>query len=84
MPKDATPHPVSPKVRRVLRKEITDFFRIMRTEQPGWPAVPEREFIDALADSLIDAATQADRAPVAYIQTLIHELQDRVNQITKG
>lgn len=84
MPKDATPPNMSSKVRTVLRREFVHFFTRMRTPEPGWPAIPDQEFVDALADSLVDTAKLTGKAPVAYIQTLIHELQDRANQITKG
>lgn len=84
MPRDTTPTPVSEKTRRVLRREMTTFFTTLRTAQPGWPAVPDQEFIDALADSLIEAGKAGGKG-VAHLQTLVHELQDRVNtELNKG
>ena len=85
MPKDTTPpHDLPAKVRRVLRKEFTHFFTVMRTPEPGWPAIPDQEFVDALADSLM-AMGQGGGKGVAFLQTLVHELQDRVNtELNKG
>lgn len=84
MPKDTTPTELSAKVRRVLRREMTVFFTRMRQAEPGWPAIPDQEFIDALADSVIDAGK--DRVTgLAFLQTLVHELQDRIqSELSKG
>lgn len=71
-----TPSPE--KVRRVLRREMGTFFIKLRTAQPGWPAVPEQEFIDAMADALLDMGKHSGHG-VAVLQTLVHELQDRIN-----
>lgn len=80
MPKDTTPQSAPPeKVRRVLRAEFTRFFTRMRTPEPGWPAISGQQFVDALADSLVEMARTDNQAGVAYLQTLVHELQDRVN-----
>lgn len=83
MPKDTTPPQLPAKVRAVLRREMTIFFTHMRTPEPGWPRIPDQEFLDALADSLLDAGKASGKG-VAHLQTLIHELQDRVNQELKG
>lgn len=75
---------ISKAVRRVLRREFTIFFTKMLAEEPGWPKIPEAEFIDALADSLMDSSKAAGKHPVAYVQSLVHELQDRINHNLKG
>ena len=77
MPKDTTPLPQA-TVRAVLRREFTDFFTRMRTAEGRWPAISDQEFTDALADSLL-ATGKATGKGVAFAQTLVHELQDRVN-----
>jgi hypothetical protein len=83
VPQDTTPTPLAAKIRRALRKEFTDFFRIMRTPERGWPAIPDQEFVDALADSLLEVGKQQGKG-VAFLQTLVHELQDRINDNMKG
>lgn len=86
MPRDTTPQSTMRASMRaqVLRREFTRFFTRMREAEPGWPAVADQEFIDALADSLVESSKAGGKEPVTYLQTLIHELQDRVNTITKG
>lgn len=65
--------------RKVLRKEFTSFFVAMTTSTgPNWPDIPESEFVDAVADALFDMATKRGKG-IAYTQTLVHELQDRIN-----
>lgn len=82
MPRDTTPPPLPDKVRRALRREFTTFFSHMRKPEPGWPAIPDQAFVDALADSLVEMAEATEKTPVAYLQTLVHELQDRINEKT--
>ena len=66
-------------VRKLMRKEFTDFFVAMTTATgPQWPSVPESEFVDAIADALFDMAQKRGKG-IAYTQTLVHELQDRIN-----
>lgn len=66
-------------VRRTLREEFTKFFTAMTTESPkGWPAISDSELVDALADSLMEMGKRRGLG-VALVQTLVHELQDRVN-----
>lgn len=85
MPRDTTtPTAIAQRQKRVLRKEFSDFFTHMLTAEPGWPAVPEQAFIDALADSLLEMAKRTGKQPTAYLQTLVIELQDRVNDQLKG
>jgi hypothetical protein len=84
LPQDTTPADLPVRVRRVLRKEFTDFFVNMRTAEPGWPAIPDQAFVDALADSLVEMAKRTGKQPVAYLQTLAIELQDRINDQLKG
>jgi hypothetical protein len=82
VPKPEAPHLPPEAVRRVLRKEFTTFFIRMRTAEAGWIAVPDQTMIDAVADALVAVAQADGRSPVAYLQTLVHELQDRVNTLT--
>lgn len=67
-----------------LRQEFTKFFVTMTTETAeGWPKIDDSHFVDALADSLLEMGKQRGLG-VALLQTLVHELQDRVNQsVTK-
>ena len=69
---------LSAAVRKTLRTEFTSFFTEMLREEPRWPHISETEFIDALADSLIDMGTRSGRGS-AILQTLVYELQERVN-----
>lgn len=72
-------------VRRVLRKQLNNFFTELYRVQPeiGWNGVADQEFVDALADALVDHGNRQGKG-VAFLQTLVHELQDRVNQQLKG
>ncbi len=75
---------MTPSVRRILRKEFYAFFRVMTTEHPEkrWPAIPPDEFVDALADALLRMGD--DRVSgLAMLQTLVFELQDKINSRTK-
>lgn len=83
LPKATTPD-LPPRIRRALRKEFTDFFTNMRTPEPGWPSIPDQAFVDALADSLLEMSAKTGKQPVTFLQTLIIELQDRVNDQLKG
>lgn len=71
------------KVRRVLRREMLAFFHELQRPEPGWPAVSDQEIIDALADTMLDHGKAQGRG-VAHLQTLVHELQDRINSELKG
>lgn len=85
MPRATTPQSMRASMRaQVLRREFTRFFNHMRAPEANWEAVADQEFIDALADSLVESSKAGGKEPVTYLQTLIHELQDRVNNITKG
>jgi hypothetical protein len=67
-------------VQKTLRKEFTAFFTTMTTEQPnGWPAIAPQDFVDALADSLIEMG-KASGKNQALLQTLVFELQDRISK----
>lgn len=67
-------------VRATLRKEFTSFFTTMTTEtEEGWPTVGPQEFVDALADSLMEMG-KASGKHQALLQTLVFELQDRINK----
>lgn len=69
---------IAPAVRQRLRIEFADFFTEMLREEPGWPAIPDDEFVQALADSLMDMGERSGRG-VAFLQTMIIELQEQVN-----
>ena len=70
-------------VRKTLRSEFTRFFELMLREEPQWPHISEDEFIDALADSLIAMGKTSNRAD-ALLQTLVYELQERINANKQG
>lgn len=66
-------------VRKKLREEFAAFFITMTTEtEKGWPGISNQEFVNALADSLMTMGERRELG-TAYLQTLIYELQDRVN-----
>ena len=76
------PPALSAPVKAAIRKEFTTFFVTMTTAHRGtWPAIPNSEFVDALADSLVEMGEQRGLG-VALLQTLVHELQDRINSKT--
>ena len=66
------------QMNKILRSEITDFLVTMTAPTPSWPAVSDQALIDALADSLLAMGAQRGKG-TALLQTLVHELQDRVN-----
>ncbi|MCW5642991.1 MAG: hypothetical protein KIT63_12900 [Rhodoferax sp.] len=67
-------------VRQTLRREFASFFKSMTAaDETGWPAINDQELVDALADALIDMGETSGKG-IALLQTLIHELQDRVDQ----
>lgn len=68
-------------VRNALRKEFTDFFTGMMVGTPKWPNIGAQELVDAIADSLIEVGKR-EGVGIAALQTLVHELQDRINQQT--
>lgn len=71
------------EVQRVVRREFTRFFSVMTTSTgPQWPGVSHQEFVDALADSLFQLG-QDRQLGVSFAQTLVHELQDRINATLK-
>jgi len=61
-----------------MRTEFTDFFTALVVGTDNWPTIGPQELVDGIADSLI-AMGEAQGKGVALLQTLIHELQDRVN-----
>jgi hypothetical protein len=67
-------------VSKTLRREFAAFFKEMMTAEKdtNWPAISDQELVDGLADALIDMGEQRNKG-VALLQTLIHELQDRVD-----
>jgi len=67
--------------RQILRREFADFFSSMTSgsKSDNWPHIGDQELVDAIADSLIVLGKRSGRG-VALLQTLVHELQDRVNQ----
>jgi len=67
-------------VRNMLRDEFAQFFTKMTTaEANNWPSIDDQELVDAIADALIQMGHQRGMG-IALLQTLVHELQDRVNQ----
>jgi hypothetical protein len=64
------------KVRLALRREFTVFFEHMITEEHGWPAISNQQFVEALADAVL-AVGQKTNMGVAMLQMLSYELQDR-------
>jgi len=70
---------INPQVRVILRQELTDFFVTLTTaDDTGWPNIGEQELADAIADSLLLMGKQRGMG-IALLQTLVHELQDRIN-----
>ena len=67
--------------RKMLRAEFADFFTAMVTPSATWPALTDQELIDALADALV-AMGKRRGLGIALLQTMVHELQDRVNAHT--
>ena len=66
-------------VRSVLRKEIADFLTILTTAgRTNWPDVPAQELTEAMADALVDMGRKRG-VGVSLLQTLVFDLQDRVN-----
>lgn len=65
-------------VREALRNEFADFFIGMTTASDEWPAIPDQEFVDALSDALLMMGKHK-KVGTALLQTLVYELQDRVN-----
>jgi len=66
-------------IRAAIRKEFTAFFVTMTTaNDKGWPKVDDTEFLDALADSMMEMGKQRGLG-TALLQTFVHELQDRIN-----
>ena len=67
------------RVRSILRAEFTDFFTTMTAaDDKGWPRIGDQELVDAIADSLLLMGKRRGKG-VALLQTLVYELQDRVN-----
>lgn len=62
----------------MLRTEFADFFTSMTTASDTWPAISDQELVDALADALVLMGKRR-KLGVSLLQTLVHELQDRVN-----
>lgn len=65
-------------VRKKLRESFTEYFTTMTTSTDSWPAISDQEFIEAIADSLI-AMGEKRKLGAALLQTMVYELQDRVN-----
>lgn len=67
-------------VRNTLRTEFADFFVKMTTSTgPRWPNIGDAELVDAIADALVLMGKQRGLG-VAMLQTLVYELQERVDQ----
>jgi hypothetical protein len=66
-------------VRKMLRDEFADFFTEMTTSTGRkWPNINDQEMVNAIADALILMGKRRSMG-TALLQTLVHELQDRVN-----
>lgn len=69
-------------VRRVLRSEIVDYLTTVSAGvAESWPDIPPQELTEALADALVDMGRQQGFG-TAMLQTLVYELQERVNAET--
>ncbi len=69
-------------VRRVLRSEIADYLTTVSAGvTESWPDIPPQELTEALADALVDMGRQQGLG-TAMLQTLVYELQERVNAET--
>lgn len=69
-------------VRRVLRSEIADYLTTVSTGvTDSWPDIPPQELTEALADALLDMGRRQGLG-TALLQTLVYELQERVNAET--
>src|SRR4051794_61411 len=74
---------VPDKVHRVLVREFAAFFRHMTTSEPGWPAIPNQSFVDALADALMTVGKEKGK-DLSFIETLVIDLQDRLGGLQSG
>lgn len=63
---------------RVLTRNMTAYFEGCLISDDGIPAFNMQEFTDSLADALIRIGKK-QQLGAAIVQTLIYELQDRVN-----
>ena len=68
---------------RVLEREFTQFFTNMLKPEEGWSGVTDQQFVDALAASIMNTGAKTGRG-VAMLQTLVYELQEKINQQTKA
>lgn len=69
-------------VRRVLRSEIADYLTTVSAGvAESWPDIPPQELTEALADALVDMGRRQGFG-TALLQTLVYELQERVNAET--
>jgi hypothetical protein len=60
------------------------FFQKLREPEGRWPGLPDQVLIDGLADALFSDAKNRGASQIAMVQTLVYELQDRVDQSTRG
>lgn len=74
-----TPLTMTDEVRRMMRKEFTDFFYSMASPTRDWPDIPPAEVIEAAADALIEVARRKAMPP-GSVQTLLLEMLDRINK----
>jgi hypothetical protein len=66
-------------IRRMLEREFTAFFTAMiSSSNRGWPEISGQVLADAIADSLMAVGKKRGMG-VGVLQTLVHELQDRIN-----
>ena len=77
--KDMSP-PQQAQARAILRHEFANFFNSMTQAQGNnWPSISDQELVDALADALTMMGAQRGMG-ISLLQTLVHELKDRINQ----
>jgi hypothetical protein len=68
---------------RVLSRNLLAFFEASMLSDDGVPNFTMQEFTDSLANALLQFGENAN-VGVAVLQTLVHELQDRVNSKLSG
>ena len=68
---------------KAMRRQIAAFFTELQREEPSWPAVSQELLIDGLADALLDMGKASGKGS-ALLQTLIYELQERLNANLKA
>lgn len=68
---------------RVLTRNLLAFFEASMLSDDGVPNFTMQEFTDSLANALLQLGSN-NGVGIAVLQTLVHELQDRVNTKLSG